>query len=264
MQGLTLILNALEGRLQIVLMEGSDCLCAQDWTAPRRGTELLAPALERIFSGLRLRVSRLERIACVHGPGSFTGVRLVLSTAAALARASGALLAGLDYMQALALGVPAFMADRNGAAQRIWVLTHARRDVAHVQVFAPGRDDDALPRAVSELELLSPQHCLQRMGEQAQGGMRLWALGSALARHEEFAALPVSLVSCMPARFWKPLPEALLLLAQRASYSHRDIDPLYVQPCDAVANLENIATRRGENPTAAKARLESLLATPPE
>jgi tRNA threonylcarbamoyl adenosine modification protein YeaZ len=258
---LTLVLNAAEGRLQIVLADGPELLCAQDWSAPRRGTELLAPALERMFSGLRLRFSDLARIACVRGPGSFTGIRLALSTAAALARASGAQLAGLDYMQALALGVRVF-GEENAAARRIWVLKHARRDLTLAQVFAPG-GGEVLPRAVSELELLTPEHCLQRMREQAQGGMRLWATGSALARHEAFAALS-GLACCVPARHWRPLPEDLLLLARHAEYSRRDIEALYVRPCDAVENLDNIAARRGEDPALVRARLESLLAVRPE
>ncbi|MDR0239197.1 MAG: tRNA (adenosine(37)-N6)-threonylcarbamoyltransferase complex dimerization subunit type 1 TsaB [Deltaproteobacteria bacterium] len=261
MQGLTLVLNAAEGRLQIVLADGSEILCAQDWAAPRRGTELLAPALERIFFGLRLRFSDLERIACVRGPGSFTGIRLVLSTAAALARACGALLAGLDYMQALALGVCVLRGEQHGASQRIWIMTHARRDMAHAQVFA-SEQDAALPLAVSELELLRPEQCLQRMREQVQGGMRLWATGSALARHAEFAGLS-GLACCVPARFWKASPEDLLLLARHAEYGHRDIEALYARPCDAVENLDSIASRRGEDPAQARARLAAHLAAPP-
>ena len=260
--GLTLVLNAAEGRLQIVLANDAGLLCAQQWVAPRKGTELLAPALGGIFSGLRLRFANLERIACVRGPGSFTGIRLVLSTAAALARASGALLAGLNYMQALAAGAGIFLQEGNAASQRIWVLTHARRDAAHAQVFAPGRDE-LLPHAVSELEVLSPNQCLQRMREQSQDGLRLWATGSALARHAEFTALPGT-VSWMPARCWEPSPEDLLLLAQHAEYSRQDIEALYVRPCDAMENLDSIASRRGENPAQAKARLESLLAAQPE
>jgi tRNA threonylcarbamoyl adenosine modification protein YeaZ len=261
MQGLTLVLNAAEGRLQIILANEAELLCAQDWAAPKRGTEVLAPALERIFFGLRLRFSELERIACVRGPGSFTGIRLVLSTAAALARASGALLAGLDYMQALALGVCVLLRERHKTSQRIWVLTHARRDLAHVQVFTPGQDE-VLPHAVSGLELLSPKHCLQRMREQTQDGMRLWATGSALARHTEFAALP-ELASCVPARFLGPSPEDLLLLARHAAYCRRDIEALYARPCDAVENLASIAARRGEDPALTRTRLQSLLAADP-
>ena len=265
MQGLTLVLNAAEGRLQIVLADGLAIICTQDWAASRRGTELLSPALERMFSGLRLRFADLERIACVRGPGSFTGIRLVLSTAAALARVSGALLAGLEYMQALAMGVCVFLAEQHvqhAPSRRIWVLTHARRDLAHAQVFAPGRGE-ALPLAMSELELLSPEQCLRRMREQVQDGMSLWATGSALARHQAFTALP-GLACCTSARFREPFPEDLLLLARHAEYSRRDIEALYIRPCDAVENLDSIVARRGEDPVPARIRLESLLAVRPE
>jgi hypothetical protein len=88
--------------------------------------------------------------------------------------------------------------------------------------------------------------------------MRLWAMGSALARHAEFSALS-GLASCVPARFRGPAPEDLLLLAQHAEYGRRDIEALYARPCDAVENLESAAARRGENPASVKARLESLL-----
>ena len=174
----------------------------------------------------------------------------------------GALLAGLDYMQALALGVCILREEPYIESRRIWVLTHARRDLAHAQVFAPELDD-ALPRAVSSLELLRPEQCLQRMREQVQGGMRLWAAGSALARHADFADL--SRLACrVPARFWQASPEALLLLARHAEYGRRDIEALYVRPCDAVENLDYIASRQGEDPALAKARLASFLAAPPE
>jgi hypothetical protein len=172
------------------------------------------------------------------------------------------MLAGLNYMQALALGVYVMLGERNAASQRIWALKHVRSDLAHAQVFAPG-EDYALPRAVSELELLSPEHCLQRMREQVQGGMRLWATGSALARHEAFTALP-GLAYCVPARLWGPSPEDLLLLARHAEYDHKDIEALYARPCDAMENLESIASRRGEDPASTRKHLEALLAASPE
>ena len=100
--GLELILNAAEGVLQIVVTEDEAILCAQEWYRSERATEILAPALAELATSLGIRWSDLRRIACVRGPGSFTGIRLTLATAAALRRCGRAQLAGLDYMQALA------------------------------------------------------------------------------------------------------------------------------------------------------------------
>ena len=95
--GLELILNAAEGVLQIVVTEDEAILCAQEWYRSERATEILAPALAELATSLGIRWSDLRRIACVRGPGSFTGIRLTLATAAALRRCGRAQLAGLEF-----------------------------------------------------------------------------------------------------------------------------------------------------------------------
>ena len=131
--GLELILNAAEGVLQIVVTEDEHILCAQEWYRSERATEILAPALAELATSLGIRWSDLRRMACVRGPGSFTGIRLTLATAAALRRCGRAQLAGLDYMQALA--TTAVMQRGMLYGGHIWVLTHARRNLVHCQPF---------------------------------------------------------------------------------------------------------------------------------
>ena len=102
----TLIMNASEGRIQFVLEQEGSLACAQEWSAPSKGTELLTPALADAFQRLGIMPSDISRIACVAGPGSFTGLRLALTTAAAFRRATGAAVAPLNALQALAGSVP--------------------------------------------------------------------------------------------------------------------------------------------------------------
>ncbi|RXF77984.1 tRNA (adenosine(37)-N6)-threonylcarbamoyltransferase complex dimerization subunit type 1 TsaB, partial [Desulfovibrio sp. DS-1] len=101
---ITLALNAAESRVQVAALSDGETLFAQEWHVPSQGTELLAPALADAFARMRLSLADVRRIACVQGPGSFTGLRLVLSTAAGMARALGAEQAGLSYTQLLACG----------------------------------------------------------------------------------------------------------------------------------------------------------------
>lgn len=82
----TLIMNASEGRIQFVLEQEGSLACAQEWSAPSKGTELLTPALADAFQRLGIMPSDISRIACVAGPGSFTGLRLALTTTAAFRR----------------------------------------------------------------------------------------------------------------------------------------------------------------------------------
>ncbi len=141
--GITLALNAAESRVQAAALRDGETLFAQEWHVPSQGTELLAPALADAFARMRLSLHDVRRIACVQGPGSFTGLRLALSTAAGMARALGAEQAGLSYTQLLACGplLP------RGAV--LWVLTHARRGLVHMQAFRmPGETTDAASAGV--------------------------------------------------------------------------------------------------------------------
>lgn len=93
-------------------------------------------------------------------------------------------------------------------------------------------------------------------------------LGSGLARNlahfqEAFASeTPLFLPSVL-----HPTPEALLALTlalPQDAWVHRDLDPLYLRPCDAVDNLASIAAKRGQAPEEALAELDRLLRPAPE
>ena len=265
------ILNAAEGVLDLVAGE-SDIDCAQCWRAPTRGTEILAPALDGMLRGLERRPGDVRRWACVRGPGSFTGVRLVLSTVAAIRRVTGAEVAALDYMQALAcagqrVSSPSSPYGRAYGGHRdsstvagptgwIWTITHARRDLVHCQNFE--RQDSGIPRPLSDVDLCSPEEAAQRMSLSPAGSVML---GSGVVRNAN--ALGSCFRHVQSLRETVPQARDLWLLAQEASYDAADIEPLYVRPCDAVDNLSHIAEKQGMEPDLAHARLTQLLNTPP-
>lgn len=269
--GAELILNAAEGALQIILTDDGRPLASQEWHRPERATEILAAALADMLQRLGLRPSDLRRIACVRGPGSFTGIRLVLATAAALRRAGKACLAGLDYMQALATS--AVMARGMLWGGQVHVLTHARRNLVHYQPFmAYGPVIPAY--ATAEVRLLPPAEALEavnaavadRAGHEpanSRAGLPL-ICGSALARNALFAPLDERHDLAALPRLIQPTQEALCLLARHGDYFAADVEPLYVRPCDAVENLPELSRRQGLDGAATLAELERLLHLPPQ
>ncbi len=263
--GLLLVLNAAEGLLQIVIADKSRVLCAQEWEAPSRGTEILAPALAGIFQGLKITAEHVEEIACVRGPGSFTGIRLTLATAAALSRVHHARLAGLSYMQALACAasrIPSFGAEKG----IVWVITHARRDLVHAQPFCytaqmcsmldAGRE---IPQPLEDVALYPPAGVAQRICTEA---LPTLLLGSGVGRYLSLwqEACPQSVLA---GHICHPSCTELWQLATRAEYTQQDIEPLYVRPCDAVEVLPRMAEQRGEKAAEVLERLESLLEAKP-
>lgn len=238
---LTLVLNAAEARLQIVLAEDGRLLAAEDWYAPSNGTELLPPMLDTALRRLGRTPADIGRMACVTGPGSFTGIRLVLTLAAALRRGLDIPCAGLNYMQALAASLPC------AEGTRIHVLTAARRDKVHAQTFIMTATGLPLPHPVTPVPLLLPL-------AEAAGPQGAVCIGSGADK------APPPPEGTVHARLVAPSPEALLLLAeQAATWERRDLDPLYVRPCDAIDNLDHIAALRGQNPADAHVELERLL-----
>lgn len=261
--GLELILNACEGALQIAVTDDEEVLCFQEWFAPRRATETLAPALKTIFSQLQVQPRHFRRIACITGPGSFTGIRLVLSTAAAMRRVTRAQLASLDYLQALASSAVIWRGLPYG--KKVFVLTHARRNLLHMRLFISyGPQIPAQP--LTELKLVTPQKALQEIS-----GSPSHVCGSALAQHPEIFKDPYADLEpedhigpvYMP-RLIHPQLAALRLLARHGDYFPKDLEPVYARSCDAVENLPHIAQKQGVDPEQARARLEQILQQPPD
>lgn len=276
--GLELILNAAEGALQIVVTEDERLLCVQEWHKADRATEILAPALAEICSALGIAPSAFRRIACVRGPGSFTGIRLVLTTAAALRRVGQARLAGLDYMQALATS--AVLQHNLFYGTPVWVLTHARRNLVHCQPFMSyGPQIPAQP--TEAVDLCPPQDALRRMQAAVHNPLPegtdphrcTHVCGSGLARNADVfgdlagmrmvVAPDQAEMLAMP-RLVSPDTAALCLLARHGDYFDADIEPLYVRPCDAVDNLPQLAPRMGMSGEHALAALDSMLERAPQ
>lgn len=261
--GFELILNACEGVLQVAITENEALRASHAYVVPRGATDILAPIIQESCHLLHMHSRDFRRIACVKGPGSFTGIRLVLATAAAMRRASKAQLAGLDYLQALA--TTAVLERGLLYGSHVWVLTHARRQLLHVQHYTSfGPQIPA--QAAREVALLSPEEACAQIAKRPG-----YLCGSGLGRYPDifkeqqtgtgpaFAPEAILLPQLVTPSF-----AALCLLARHGDYAFADIEPNYVRPVDAVDNLGRLAARQGLTPEEAHQRLRELLTAPPK
>lgn len=261
--GLELVLNACEGPLQIAITDDEKVLAFEEWFAPGHATEILSGALDEMCRRLGVAVKDFRRIGCFAGPGSFTGIRLVLSTAAAIRRVTRAQLASLDYLQALATS--AVMRRGLLYPQKVYVLTHARRDLVHCREFISyGPQIPAQP--VNEVELMPPRKALEALAM-----LPCHVCGSGILRNPEYFSLPKTGQGPEGAPEAVLMPEldrpdlrALCLLARHGDYFPRDVDPKYVRACDAVENLGDIARKQGLDEGEARNRLNGILNRQPE
>ncbi len=117
---------------------------------PGHATRLL-PLAASLLAQAGLRFADIERIAVGVGPGTFTGLRIGLSSARGLAQSLDAQLLGVCSLQALAL-VAASGSEPAGAG--LLALIDARRGEVFAAVYLPAEDPS--PDQRSPIPTISP------------------------------------------------------------------------------------------------------------
>lgn len=118
---------------------------ARRFAAMARGqSEALVPMVAETMDAAGLAFADIDLLAVTVGPGAFTGIRIGLSTARALALATGKPLAGIATPEAVAAAVPP--TERDGRS--VLVVLDSRREELWVQPFAPGLVALAPPAAL--------------------------------------------------------------------------------------------------------------------
>lgn len=95
-------------------------------------SENLIPLINQCLTGCKLEASDIDVFACVNGPGSFTGLRIGISTANALAQSVGSDIVGVNSLEAIAYTFKHF----DGL---IIPMIDARRDNVYTAVFDTDR-----------------------------------------------------------------------------------------------------------------------------
>ena len=202
-----LVIDTSLGACQVGLFEGGRMLAGASEPMERGHQERLAPIAEALMAGRRF--ADIGKLVVTVGPGSFTGLRVGLAFAKGLMLATGAPLAGVGTLEALAASA---QNDHGGPAAGV---IDARRGLVYVQAFEAGRalgEPDIVPIADAALQL------------RALSGLTLVGPGA----HFLSEQLPHARVDARPA----PDLAALGRLAEAARAAH-DLRPLYLRAPDA-------------------------------
>lgn len=174
---LILAIGGTEERLQMALghpaPNGNTLLASREWTVPGQSIRFLTPGLKEVLCSFGIGMDAIGKIACVRGPGSFTGLRLVLAAAEGLAAGHNTPLAGIDYLPLLATG-PAPLIDGT-----LHVLTYARRGLVYLQSFTAPTLETIAPLASLTLE-----EAVERM---VSLNDTAYLMGSGLRKNSDFS-----------------------------------------------------------------------------
>jgi tRNA threonylcarbamoyladenosine biosynthesis protein TsaB len=195
-------------------------LCAvRQLEASRRHARDLAPAVADLLAGQGWGPRDLHAILVSRGPGSYTGLRIGIMSAKALAYATGCVLIAIDTFAAVALQAPP-------EAARVDVLADAQQDKIYIQSFGKAGEgwQPLAPLAVRPFaEWLSAKE------------PAAWVTGPGLRKWQE--QLP-SGTPVAPPECWEPQPPSLIRLGlSRLRSGERDdpfaLEPLYLRPSSA-------------------------------
>ncbi|EHJ48688.1 universal protein YeaZ [Solidesulfovibrio carbinoliphilus subsp. oakridgensis] len=247
-QGPLLVLCGVSPELTVLCGRPGGRVVRRAGTARGQAAETLAPMIASAMAEAGVPASGLGGVACVRGPGSFTGIRVALATALGLSFGAGIPMAGLDFLPLLA----ASAAKRAGGV--VAAVTHARAGQVYLQSFLA--DGDVLPLGGPEALTLA-QACARLADDAAVGP--LWLTGEGAMRHRAVLLEAVPLATFLGAEGCEPDPDVVLVAAAGAGYGFDPVEPLYLRPCDAEDNLAGFAAVRGLSPDEAAIRFRQAV-----
>ncbi len=185
-------------------------------------SQSILPLTEEAYTHTGLEVGDTDYFAVTVGPGSFTGVRIGVSTVKALAHAADRPCVAVDALEAMAAGVQPFQG-------LICPIQDARAGQVYGALFQGGT-----------LERLMPDTPV-RIGEYVEKamsyGLPMLFLGDGMPVHREaIARLAGDRAIFAPAHlaYLRPAAAAHLAWARRAdAVEYRALSPLYLRPPQA-------------------------------
>ncbi|MBR5302216.1 MAG: tRNA (adenosine(37)-N6)-threonylcarbamoyltransferase complex dimerization subunit type 1 TsaB [Clostridia bacterium] len=92
----------------VAVMKDDQMICELQLTSGKTHSQRVMPMVDQALSMCEMTVSDIDLFGVVAGPGSFTGVRIGVSSVKALAHAAGKPCIGIDALEALAANVSSF------------------------------------------------------------------------------------------------------------------------------------------------------------
>ena len=185
-------------------------------------SQSILPMTEEAFRHTGLEVGQTDYFAVTVGPGSFTGVRIGVSTVKGLAHAAGKPCIAVDALEAMAAGVTPF-----GGV--ICPIQDARAGQVYGAAFAGGTLERMLPDEPIKLE--------EYLAKVSAFGRDMLFLGDGMPVHRErIAEILGEKARFAPPHlaFLRPASAAFLAWEKREeAVEYKNLSPLYLRPPQA-------------------------------
>lgn len=116
----------------VSISENDDCILELNINNNKTHSETLMPLIDELFRTANLKLSDIDAIACDVGPGSFTGIRIGISSVKAIAESLSIPVIGVSSLEALAYNI------QDIDCKTICSLIDARNNQVYCGIFDKG------------------------------------------------------------------------------------------------------------------------------
>ncbi|MGD9020078.1 MAG: tRNA (adenosine(37)-N6)-threonylcarbamoyltransferase complex dimerization subunit type 1 TsaB [Desulfuromonadales bacterium] len=213
----------------IALTAGDRLLAEFNLDVRKTPTEWLLQSIEGLLDKTNIKQTDLDGIAVVHGPGSFTGLRVGLATAKGLSLATGCPLLGISSLQCVAMQLPF-------AGLPVCVMLDARKQEVYTAIY---RWEAGGPQPISAETVIGPEQWLAKIsgetlfagnGAQVYRTLIVRKMGDRAHFAPAFVNLPRAAgAAALAGREW----------AAGRTFTADQLMPNYLRPSEAELNLHN-------------------------
>lgn len=235
---LILAFDTATDRLAVALGRNKEILSEANIIAPREHMERLLPTIDSLFGQYKVKPADLDAIIVGLGPGSFTGVRIGVSTARGLAQGLGKGIVGIATSDCIAFGL-----EWDG---KIACVIDAKRGEVYVSFY---RSTSKETKRLTGNKILAPQDFC-RMVEQHEEDRVLLAGDALFSYGDLFKSRLGSKIKFAPLDDWYPKASNLIRLFFNESVQKTkdllEVKPIYIRLSQAEEVWKERQTERTE------------------
>ena len=199
----------------VALTRDGRILSAEVFSQGMRHAAGLLPLIDRLVTSHGHRASQVDHLYLSSGPGSFTGVRIAVTLAKAMAWSSGVKLVAVPTPRVLAENAP------RDSTEVVIVL-----DAKRGQIFSARY---RRPRAGAAWEQVQPPHLTTLRSALAQAGRPVTLIGEGIPFHRDAITSEPSVITT-PEADWRGRAEAVATLGHAAALEGNFDDPTTLTP----------------------------------
>lgn len=140
----------------VAVISARQCIAEQSLQSRLTHSRRLLSAIHHLLDDAELHWPQIDALAISLGPGSFTGLRIGLSTVKGLAFATGIPLIGVSSLDGLA-------SQFGFASLPVRPVFDARKKEVYTALYRP--DERGMPNRVSDYEVVSPHNLIEQITE---------------------------------------------------------------------------------------------------